>query len=143
MISKAFKFFAPLADLVARLYVAYHFFISGLYKYHNFDATVKLFTNKYKVPLIHDVMSPYWQTITASGIELIFPVLLAIGFWGHFSAFVLLVFNLLALYSFDFLWGTGGALAFWHHIYWALLLLMLATHGSGSLSLDRLLFKEK
>ncbi|MCZ8284856.1 MAG: DoxX family membrane protein, partial [Bacteroidia bacterium] len=47
----------PLAALLARLYVAQVFFLSGLTKLRDWEITVALFTDEYKVPLLSPALA--------------------------------------------------------------------------------------
>jgi len=122
---------APLADLGVRLSVAGVFFQSGLTKIANWDSTVSLFENEYAVPLL----PPELAAFAGTGVELVFPVLLALGLGSRFAAFVLFVFNIVAVVSYPDL----GAAGLKDHRTWALLLLVTLLHGPGALSLDCLL----
>jgi putative oxidoreductase len=122
---------APLADLGVRLVVAGVFFQSGLTKIANWDSTVSLFENEYAVPLL----PPEIAAFAGTGVELVFPVLLALGLGSRFAAFVLFVFNIVAVASYPDL----GAAGLKDHQTWGLLLLVTLLHGPGALSLDRVL----
>lgn len=119
---------APLGDLAVRLYVANVFWKSGLTKLGSWDTTVMLFTYEYQVPLL----GPELAALLATAVELVFPVLLVLGLAGRFSAFVLFVFNAMAVISYP---GLGEAGVQQHYV-WGLLLLMPLLHGPGILSLD-------
>lgn len=121
---------APLVDLGVRLFVAGVFFQSGLTKIANWSSTVSLFENEYAVPLL----SPELAASLGTGVELFFPVLLALGLGSRFAAFVLFVFNIVAVASYPDL----GAVGLKDHQTWGLLLLVTLLHGPGALSLDRL-----
>ena len=122
---------APLADLGVRLFVAGVFFQSGLTKIANWDSTVSLFENEYAVPLL----PPEVAAFAGTGVELVFPVLLAFGLGSRLAAFVLFVFNIVAVLSYPDL----GAAGLKDHQTWGLLLLVTLLHGPGALSLDHLL----
>jgi putative oxidoreductase len=122
---------APVADLGVRLFVAGVFFRSGLTKIANWDSTVFLFENEYAVP----VLPPEIAAFAGTGVELVFPVLLALGLGARFAAFVLFAFNIVAVVSYPDL----GAAGLKDHQTWGLLLLVTLLHGPGALSLDRLL----
>lgn len=125
---RGLEFLAPAGDLAIRLYVANVFWKSGLTKIASWDTTVMLFTHEYAVPLL----SPELAAGLAIVIELVFPVLLVLGLAGRLSAFVLFVFNIVAVLSYPDLAEAGRE----QHVVWGLLLLMLLTHGPGKLSLD-------
>jgi putative oxidoreductase len=122
---------APIADLAVRLFVANIFFQSGLSKLASWSSTVSLFENEYAVPLL----PPEAAAFLGTGIELFFPVLLALGLGSRFAAFALFLFNIVAVISYPDL-GTAGLT---QHVTWGLLLLVALLHGPGPLSLDRLL----
>jgi len=119
---------APLADLAVRLYVAAVFFQSGLTKIANWGSTLSLFENEYAVPLLPSNVAAFLGT----GVELAFPVLLVLGFGTRFAAFVLFVFNIIAVVSYPDL----GAAGLKDHQLWGLLLAVTLLHGPGALSLD-------
>lgn len=119
---------APIADLLVRLWVAMAFFKSGLTKIQSFDTTIQLFTYEYQVPLL----SPEVAAVLGTTTELVFPVLLALGLAGRFSAGVLFAFNIIAVISYPDLMGPGIR----DHQVWGILLLVTLLHGPGKLSLD-------
>lgn len=121
---------APLADLAVRLFVAAVFFKSGLTKIATWSSTLALFENEYAVPLLPPELAAWLGT----GVELFFPVLLAIGLGARFSAGVLFVFNIVAVISYPDL----GAAGLRDHQTWGLLLLVSLLHGPGTVSLDHL-----
>lgn len=123
---------APLGDLLLRLYVANVFWKAGLVKIHSWSSTLYLFTEEYKVPLLPPEVAAYM----GAGVELFFPVLLALGLAGRFAAFVLFVFNIIAVISYPTLNAAGVA----DHQLWGLLLALLVLRGPGKLSLDHLLW---
>ena len=121
---------APLADLAVRLFVAAVFFKSGLTKIATWSSTLALFENEYAVPLLPPEIAAWLGT----GVELAFPVLLAIGLGARFSAGVLFVFNI-AVVSYPDLTAAGLK----DHQTWGLLLLVSLLHGPGQISLDHLI----
>jgi putative oxidoreductase len=122
---------SPLVDLALRLFVAAVFFKSGLTKIASWDSTLALFENEYAVPLL----PPELAALLGTGVELFFPVLLVLGLGTRLAAFVLFVFNAIAVISYPDL----GAAGLKDHQTWGLMLLVTLTHGPGALSLDRLL----
>ncbi len=123
---------APLGDLLLRLYVANVFWKAGLVKIQSWSSTLYLFSEEYKVPLLPPEIAAYMGT----GVELFFPILLALGVAGRFAAFVLFVFNIIAVVSYPTLNAAGLA----DHQLWGLLLALLVLRGPGKLSLDHLLW---
>lgn len=130
-IGRALGIGAPVADLAVRLFVAGVFFQSGLTKIANWDSTLSLFENEYAVPLLPSNLAAFLGT----GVELFFPVLLVLGLGTRFAAFVLFVFNIVAVVSYPDL----GAAGLKDHQLWGLMLLVTLLHGPGALSLDRLI----
>ena len=126
--------FGSVVDLVIRLEVAQAFFRSGLLKIRNWDGTLYLFYNEYRVPVLSPELAAWLGTFG----ELLFPPLLAIGLATRFAALSLSIFNLVAVISFwHVLHDNEAALA--SHFYWGVLLLVTLTHGPGKLSVDYLI----
>lgn len=122
---------APLVDLVIRIFIAMVFFKAGLTKLASWSSTVALFENEYAVPLL----SPEVAALLGTTVELVFPVLLVLGLGTRLSAFVLFVFNIVAVISYPDL----GEVGLRDHQMWGLLLLVTLLHGPGALSLDHLI----
>lgn len=122
---------APLADLLIRFYVAQVFLRSGLVKIGNWQGTLYLFREEYRVPLL----SPELAAVAGTGAELVFPLLLVVGLASRFAAFSLSLVNAVAVVSFWHMLRENDA-ALMSHFYWALLLLVPLFHGPGKLSLD-------
>jgi putative oxidoreductase len=124
---------APLVDLAIRLDVARVFFRSGLVKIGNWDGTLYLFQNEYRVPLLPPEPAAWLATVG----ELFFPPLLLLGLAARFAALSLSIINVVAVISFwHVLRENDAALA--SHFYWGLLLLVTLTHGPGKISVDHL-----
>lgn len=121
----------PLAALAARIYIAYVFFLSGLTKIRDWETTVALFTDEYKVPFL----SPALAAALGTGGELMLPVLLVFGLGGRFAALGLSVVNIVAVISLSEI----APAAMQQHITWGVLLAGLAVFGCGKYALDRLL----
>lgn len=121
----------PLAALAARIYLAQVFFLSGLTKLRDWETTVLLFTEEYKVPLL----SPTMAAVMGTGGELLLPVLLALGLGGRFAALGLSVVNVVAVISLSEI----APAALQQHYLWGALLAGLAIYGPGKLSVDGLL----
>ena len=125
----------PVAALLARFYVAHVFFLSGLTKIRDWETTVALFTDEYKVPLL----APGLAAILGTGGELILPVLLAIGLGSRLSALGLFVMNIVAVISLSEIAPAALAL----HYFWGSLLAGLAIYGLGPWVIDRLFWPER
>lgn len=121
---------APVADLMLRLWVANVFWRAGLVKAASMYTTIYLFQHVYHVPFLPPVFAAYLST----GIELGFPVLLALGIATRYMAGFLFVYNAITVISYPALWPTG----FTDHKIWALMLLVTLFHGPGILSIDAL-----
>ncbi|MDP3605106.1 MAG: DoxX family membrane protein, partial [Polaromonas sp.] len=80
--SAALDLLQPAAALAARIYVGQVFFLSGLTKLRDWEITVALFTDEYRVPLLPPAVAAFMGTAG----ELVLPVLLVLGLAGRFSA---------------------------------------------------------
>ncbi len=119
----------PLAALLARLYVAQIFFLSGLTKLRDWDITLALFADEYHVPLLSPAVAAMLGTLG----ELVLPVLLVLGVAGRFAALGLSVVNAVAVVSL----AEIAPAALQQHITWGVLLAALALYGCGPWSLAR------
>jgi putative oxidoreductase len=113
-----------LAFFGLRLWIANVFWKSGLTKIANWDTTVALFADEYKVP----VLSPDLAASMATAVELTAPVLLLFGFGSRFAAAMLLCMTAVIEFSY---------MSFPEHRLWALILLVILLYGPGALSVDR------
>ena len=127
-ITSALDALQPLAALAARLGVAYAFFLSGLTKLRDWETTVALFTDEYKVPFL----SPEVAAAMGTAGELVLPVLLVFGLGGRFAALGLSVINIVAVISLPEI----APAALQQHITWGVLLAGLALFGCGKYALD-------
>lgn len=118
----------PLFALAIRLYVFRVFFLSGLTKLRSWDSTLYLFSNEYHVP----VLPPAVAAVMGAGGELIFPVMLLLGWQGRFAAAGLFVVNLVAVMSYPGL----EPVMIKDHVLWAVLIAFLFFHGVGPWSLQ-------
>jgi putative oxidoreductase len=119
----------PAAALAARIYVAQAFFLSGLTKIRDWDTTVALFTDEYKVPLLPPALAALMGTTG----ELVLPVLLLLGLGGRFAALGLFVVNVVAVISLQDI----APAALQQHVFWGSLLAGLAIYGPGPWSVER------
>jgi len=120
----------PLAALLARLYVAQVFFLSGLTKLRDWDITLALFADEYHVPLLPPAVAAAMGTAGELGL----PVLLVLGLGGRFAALGLSVVNAVAVVSL----ADIAPAALQQHIFWGSLLAGLAIFGPGPWSADRM-----
>lgn len=116
------------AALLARLYLAQAFFLAGLTKVRDWDTTLLLFTEEYKVPLL----SPEVAAIMGTGGELVLPMLLVFGLAGRFAAMGLSVVNVVAVLSLSEI----APAALQQHITWGVLLAALVLYGLGKWTID-------
>ncbi len=127
-IIKGLEFISPIGDLLLRLWVANVFWKAGVNKAQSFDVTLQLFEYEYSVPILSPTLAAYIGT----GVELFFPILLALGLGGRFAAGVLFVFNIMAVISYPEL-NEAGRL---QHLLWGLMLLVPLLQGPGRISID-------
>jgi putative oxidoreductase len=116
------------AALLARLYLGQAFFLAGLTKIRDWDITLLLFTEEYKVPLL----PPEVAAVLGTGGELVLPVLLVLGLAGRFAALGLSVVNVVAVLSLSDI----APAALQQHITWGVLLAALVLYGLGKWTID-------
>ena len=131
-LSAALNTLQPAAALAARLYVGQVFFLSGLTKLRDWETTVALFTDEYKVPLLPPAMAAFMGTAG----ELVLPVLLVLGLGGRFAALGLFVVNAVAVIALSEI----APAALQQHVFWGALLAALAIYGPGAWSLERMVW---
>ncbi len=127
----------PIALLALRLYVSSVFFRAGIVKISDWGATLALFHDEYKVPLLPPDVA---ACVGAFG-ELTFPLLIVLGLMGRFGAAGLFVVNAMAVISYPQLWQFDCPAGIHMHFVWGAILLLLAVFGPGRLSLDELILK--
>jgi putative oxidoreductase len=117
-----------LLALPLRVAVATVFWNSAMAKLANWDTTVYMFAEEYKVP----ILPPEFAANIALGIELICPPLLVLGLLTRPATAVLLGMTaIIQIFVYPESWPT--------HIQWAAMLLVLLCRGAGSISVDHLL----
>jgi putative oxidoreductase len=110
-----------------RLAVATVFWNSGMTKLANWDTTLVLFADEYRVPALPSETAAYM----AASIELTTPVLLVLGLATRPVALVLLgMTTVIEVFVYPEAWPT--------HIQWVAMLLVLLCRGSGKWSLDHM-----
>jgi putative oxidoreductase len=129
----------PLLLLALRAYIAWVFIKSGLTKIEDWDTTLFLFADEYKVPLLPPAIAAFMGTAG----EIVLPPLLAIGLAGRFAALGLFVVNIMAVVSYPALWEFECPAAIESHVWWGVALLVIALFGPGALSVDRLLGRQR
>lgn len=105
----------------------------GITKIRDWEITVSLFTDEYKVPYL----SPELAAMLGTAGELVLPVLLVLGLLGRFAALGLFVVNAIAVISLSEI----APAALQQHITWGVLLALLAIYGCGKWALDHWLIK--
>lgn len=119
----------PLGDLIARIWVAQIFLQDGWNKLQNWENTVRLFDNHY-------FLSPAFTAGLALGAEIILPILLILGLGGRIMIFLFFIFNIITMYSYNFIWTPEGSTNLNQQIAWGMVLMLLMLHGPGKYSLD-------
>jgi putative oxidoreductase len=132
-VAQALNSLQPVAALLARLYVAQVFFLSGLTKIRDWDITLALFMDEYKVPLL----PPALAAVMGTAGELVLPVLLVLGLGGRFAALGLSFVNVVAVLSL----AEIAPAALQQHQFWGALLAGIAIFGPGRLALDHWLVR--
>lgn len=124
----------PMFLLGLRLWVSWQFLKSGWLKLTDWDSTLFLFQEEYRVPLL----SPELAAVAGTFGEVVFPLLLVFGILSRFAAIGLSAVNVLAVVSYSHvLLASGFEAALAQHYLWGLMLLTVAIFGPGSLSLQR------
>jgi putative oxidoreductase len=119
--------------LALRLYVSWQFLKSGWLKLQDWESTLYLFEDEYRVPLL----SPVAAAVLGTAGEIVFPLLLIAGLLSRFAALGLSVVNVLAVVSYaHVLLSEGFEAAVAQHYLWGLMLLTLALFGPGAASVD-------
>jgi putative oxidoreductase len=120
----------PLAipQILARFGVAGVFFRSGMTKLANWDLTVQLFQDEYRVPLLPADIA----ALLGTGFEIACPILLALGLFTRLATLPLLAMTaVIQLFVYPSSWPE--------HLTWTALLVFLLTRGAGPYSLDHIL----
>lgn len=119
------------AAVISRIYIAQVFFLAGLTKIRDWDTTLFLFEEEYRVPLIPFELAAWAGTAG----ELILPVLLISGLLTRFSALGLFVVNIVAVISL----AEIAPAAMYLHVIWGILLAQTVLYGGGKLTIDTLI----
>jgi putative oxidoreductase len=123
---------APPFDLAVRLWIGLVFFRSGLEKAGDWQSTLFLFQEEYRLPLL----PPNAAAALGMGAELVLPLFLFVGLAARLAALPLIVLTL----TIQFVLGAADpAYSSTEHYYWLFLLGLIVVRGPGALSLDRLI----
>jgi putative oxidoreductase len=122
--------------LALRVWVAWQFLKSGWLKISNWESTLYLFQDEYRVPLL----PPLAAAVAGTAGELVFPLLLIAGLLTRYAAVGLFAVNVVAVVSYaHVLLSEGFEAAVGQHYLWGLMLLTVAVFGAGRWSLDALI----
>jgi putative oxidoreductase len=114
----------PPLDLAIRLWLAQSFLVSGILKVSDWENALMLARDEYPVAWMDPVTAAY----LGAGIELVCPVLLALGLATRMAALPMLVLSLVVQLNYVVLDVN---------LFWAVLLAWYVVMGPGRLSLDR------
>jgi putative oxidoreductase len=119
-----------LIQLMARVSLAMIFWRSGQAKIANWDLTLQLFANEYKVP----ILPPEIAAPMAAAVELSTPVLLVLGLFTRLATLPMIGMTLvIQVFVYPQAWVD--------HLTWTAMLLLLLSRGPGVFSLDHLIGK--
>lgn len=119
-------FCAPVLQLIIRLWMANIFWNAGVVKISDWQTTLALFQQEYKVPFIQPDVAAYLAAMT----ELTCPVLLVLGIATRIATIPMML--MILVIQFTYLNSD-------EHLYWLMLLGTLLCFGPGRLSFDYLL----
>jgi len=117
--------------LFIRIYVAWVFFSSGLWKINNWEQNLAVFEYEYQVPLLNYELAAYLATFG----ELVFPVFLIVGLGTRYTAIAVSFINIIAVVSYYATLAKGAGLV-WHYLYGTMLLTNVL-YGAGIFSIDQ------
>ncbi len=116
--------------LPLRFGVAWIFWNSAQVKLINWQRTIELFTDEYRVPLL----PPEWAASMALSIEIACPILLVLGLFTRGAVLVLLGMTaVIQTFVYPDAWPT--------HLQWTAMMLVLLCRGAGSFSVDHYLWR--
>lgn len=126
------RFAAPVFDLLLRFWIGLVFFRSGLEKSMDWDATVFLFQEEYKLPLLPPEVAAALGMTT----EITMPLLLFAGLAARLAAVPLIGMTCVIQFI---LGARDPSFDSMDHFYWLFLLGVIVVRGAGKLSVDHLI----
>lgn len=113
-----------------RFGVAWIFWSSAQVKLINWQRTIELFADEYRVP----ILPPELAASMALSIEIACPILLVLGLLTRFAMIVLLGMTaVIQTFVYPEAWPT--------HLQWTAMMLVLLCRGAGTFSVDHLLWR--
>lgn len=113
-----------------RFGVAWIFWSSAQVKLINWQRTIELFADEYRVP----ILPPELAASMALSIEIACPILLVLGLLTRFAVIVLLGMTaVIQTFVYPEAWPT--------HLQWTAMMLVLLCRGAGTFSVDHLLWR--
>jgi len=123
------RYGAQLWDLAARLWIAQIFFASGLVKIRDWESTLYLFAEEYKVPILPTEVA----ATPGTAFELGMPILLTLGLFSRLAALPLIAMTCVIQFV---LGASNPDYDNVEHAYWLFLLASIVIRGGGAISLD-------
>jgi putative oxidoreductase len=123
------RYAAPVFDLAVRFWMARVFFNSGRVKIADWNSTIYLFRDEYKVP----VLPPEVAAVIGTTFELGMPIFLVLGLCARLAALPLI--GMACVIQFV-LGASNPDYDNVEHFYWLFLLTLIVVRGPGTLSLD-------
>ncbi len=129
---------SPIADLIARVWMARIFLLTGLSRLETWSTTLFMFWYVYQMP------PPFTNgpNIVAILTTLLFiggSIFLILGVAGRLMSFCLFKVNFVTSVMIPFLRTHEGIPALNQHILWGLVLMMMMTYGPGTITLEGLI----
>lgn len=120
----------PVLAVPLRFGVAWIFWSSAQVKLINWQRTIELFADEYRVP----ILPPELAASMALSIEIACPILLVLGLLTRFAVIVLLGMTaVIQTFVYPEAWPT--------HLQWTAMMLVLLCRGAGTFSVDHLLWR--